>query len=80
MSIKEKNEFTDADDVKCILSLRLAARITERTIDKKDQQFLIPEYELEGWWTSLRFPRRSLTYTRATSKQYQDEIKTNMDL
>jgi hypothetical protein len=31
-------------------------RVTERTIDKKGEWILVPEIELEGWWTSLRLP------------------------
>jgi hypothetical protein len=34
-------------------TLRLVVRVTERTIDKKGQHLLVPDIELEGWWTSL---------------------------
>jgi hypothetical protein len=34
-------------------SFRLIVRVTERTIDRKGQHFLIPEIELDGWWTTL---------------------------
>jgi hypothetical protein len=28
-------------------------RVIERTIDKHGQHLLVPEIEIEGWWTSL---------------------------
>jgi hypothetical protein len=83
MSIKEKKEFTDADGIKCTITLRRVVRITERTIDKKGQDLLIPEYELEGWWTSLKVTDQEvidLYKGHATSEQYHAEIKTDMDL
>ena len=82
-SIKEKKEFTDADGIKYKITLRRVVRITERTIDKKGQQLLIPEYELEGWWTSLKVTDQeviNLYKGHATSEQYHAEIKTDMDL
>jgi hypothetical protein len=32
---------------------RRVMRVTERTVDRYGQRLLIPEIELEGWWTSL---------------------------
>ena len=83
MSVKEKKEFADADGIKRTITLRRVVRITERTIDKKGQQLLIPEYELEGWWTSLKVTDQEvidLYKGHATSEQYHAEIKTDMDL
>jgi len=37
-------------------TLRLVARVTERTIDKRGQHLLVPAIEIEGWWTSLAVP------------------------
>jgi hypothetical protein len=34
-------------------TFRLLVRLVERTIDKRGQALLLPEYQLEGWWTSL---------------------------
>ena len=33
--------------------MRRIYRLTERTIDKRGQQMLLPEYALEGWSTTL---------------------------
>jgi len=37
-------------------TLRLVVRVTERTINKKGQHLLVPDNEIEGWWTSLAVP------------------------
>ncbi len=83
MSVKEKHTFNDVDGTEKNITLRRVVRITERTIDKKGQPLLIPEYELEGWWTSLRVSDQEvidLYKDHATSEQYHAEIKTDMDL
>ena len=36
-----------------VLAARRVYRLTERTIDKRGQQMLLPEYVLEGWSTTL---------------------------
>jgi len=53
-------------------------RVTERTIDKHGQQLLIPQWEIEGWVTSLTLPtteiialRRS-RHPRAIPQRVQD--------
>ena len=65
---------------------RRVMRVIERTIDKNGQMLLMPEIEVEGWWTSLN----SLTYSdeqiialykdHATSEQYHSEFKTDLDI
>jgi hypothetical protein len=83
MSVYEKYTFTDTDGIERKITLRRVVRITERTIDKKGQQLLIPEYELEGWWTSLKAADQEiidLYKGHATCEQYHAEIKTDMDL
>jgi hypothetical protein len=65
---------------------RRVMQVTVRTIDKKGQWLLMPEIEIEGWWTSLN----SLTYSdqqiialyrdHATSEQYHSEFKTDLDI
>ncbi len=64
-------------------SFRLVVRLTERTIDKQGQHLLLPVYQLEGWWTSLReAPERVIhRYQRhGTHEQFHSEIKTDLDL
>lgn len=63
--------------------VRRVMRITERTIDKRGQALLVPEVELEGWWTSLSLPRRqviALYADHGTSEQYHSEFKTDLDV
>ena len=65
--------------------LRRVYRITERTIDKRGNALLLPEYVLEGWTTTLG-PEISceaviaLYRDHATHEQFHAEFKTDMDL
>jgi hypothetical protein len=64
-------------------SFRLVVQVTERTIDKKGQQLLVPEIELQGWWTSLDIPGSDvidLYKHHGTHEQFHSEIKTDLDL
>jgi hypothetical protein len=64
-------------------TFRLVARLTERTVDKKGQALLFPEYQLEGWWTSLdKKPETVIELYRghATHEQFHSEIKSDLDL
>ena len=64
-------------------NFRLVARLTERTVDKKGQALLFPEYQLEGWWTSLDGkPETVIELYRghATHEQFHSEIKSDLDL
>jgi hypothetical protein len=58
-------------------------RVTERTIDKKGQHLLVPEIEIEGWWTSLEVAMADvieLYKHHGTHEQFHSEIKTDLDL
>lgn len=64
-------------------TLRAGYEITERTIDKKGQFLLIPDIEVETWWTNLGDPDQdviSLYHAHGECEQYHSEIKTDMDL
>lgn len=66
-----------------IYPLRLVLRVTERTVDRKGQILLVPEIELEGWWTSLDLPGKTvieLYAGRGESEQFHSEIKTDLDV
>jgi hypothetical protein len=82
-SVKEKQTFTDADGIEHNVTLRRVMRVIERTLDKKGEQFLVPDIEVEGWWTSLKFPEEQIIELykgHAVCEQYHAEIKTDMDL
>jgi hypothetical protein len=58
-------------------------RAVERTIDRKGQLLLVPEIELEGWWTRLDLPEKHvirLYEDHGTSEQFHSEIKSDMDM
>jgi hypothetical protein len=83
MSVREKHNWTDEDGVERSLTCRLIIRVIERTIDKKGQHLLVPDIELEGWWTSLTLPAEkiiALYKDHGTSEQFHSELKTDMDL
>jgi hypothetical protein len=63
--------------------LRRVMRVVERTIDKHGQQLLIPEIEIEGWWTSLWTDPEDIIALYAdhgTSEQFHSEFKTDLDI
>jgi hypothetical protein len=63
--------------------LRRVMRVIERTIDKHGQRLLVPEIEIEGWWTSLWFDEESIIALYAdhgTSEQFHSEFKTDLDI
>ena len=63
--------------------LRRVMRVIERTIDKHGQHLLIPDIEIEGWWTSLEFDEETiiaLYADHATSEQFHSEFKTDLDI
>lgn len=62
---------------------RLVVQVTERTIDKKGQHLLVPEIELQGWWTSLDIAATEvidLYKHHGTHEQFHSEIKSDLDL
>jgi hypothetical protein len=66
-----------------IYRFKRVMRAVERTIDRKGQLLLIPEIELEGWWTTLDIPAKDvigLYEDHGTSEQFHSELKSDMDL
>jgi len=64
-------------------SFRLVVKVTERTIDKKGQHLVVPEVEVEGWWTSLADAREKVIAHYAyhgMHEQFHSEIKSDLDL
>lgn len=62
---------------------RKVMQITRRTIDKEGQKLLLPELEIEGWWTTLDYSDQeilALYRDHATSEQFHSEFKTDLDL
>ena len=83
LSVKDRHTWQDEDGVEQSLVCRRIIRVIERTIDKKGQHLLVPDIELEGWWTSLELPAEkiiALYQDHGTSEQFHSELKTDMDL
>lgn len=56
--------------------------VTERTIDRDGQELLIPDIEVNTFWTTL--PDEALTviglyHSHGTSEQYHSELKSDLD-
>jgi hypothetical protein len=66
------------------LWIRCVFEITERTIDAQGQHLLIPEIEVDTYWTSLADdPVDAIIiqyHDHATSEQYHSEFKGDIDL
>jgi len=63
--------------------MRRVMRVIERRIDKHGQHLLVPEIEIEGWWTSLWCDPKeviALYADHATSEQFHSELKTDLDI
>jgi hypothetical protein len=62
---------------------RVVFEVIRRTIKADGQKLLLPEIEVNTWWTSLKLPAKKvieLYHQHGTSEQYHSEIKTDLDL
>ena len=58
-------------------------RAVERSIDKRGQLLIVPDVEVEAWWTTLHLPDEkviALYQDHVTSEQFHSEIKSDMDV
>jgi len=58
-------------------------KVTERTIHSNGQMLLVPEIEIESYWTSLPDDEMDiirLYHEHGTCEQFHSEIKTDLDL
>jgi len=63
--------------------VRIVYKVIERTISAKGEMLLIPDVEVQTWWTSLDASEEeviNLYAAHGTSEQFHSEIKTDMDL
>ena len=73
---------TDAGEEKTIC-LRVGYEVIERTIDKKGQILLVPDIEVNTWWTNLGWTDDEIMdayHAHGESEQYHSELKTDMDV
>ncbi len=63
--------------------LRIVFRVVHREISSTGQMFLLPEVEVETYWTSLSDPASTiieLYHGHGTCEQFHSELKTELDL
>lgn len=63
--------------------VRIVYEVIERTSKADGQLFLVPDIEVNTWWTSLEEPEKiiiELYHDHGQSEQYHSELKTDMDL
>lgn len=62
---------------------RVVYEVTYRTIAADGQKLLVPEIDVNTWWTSLKLSPKTiiaLYHAHGTSEQFHSEIKTDMDM
>ena len=65
------------------VNLDIVFKVTERTIDKYGNGLLLPEIEVETYWTNLYEDAEeviNLYHDHGTSEQFHSELKTDMDV
>ena len=64
-------------------TIRIGYEIIERTIDKHGQVLLMPDIEVNTWWTNLDWNDQAIIdsyHAHAECEQLHSEIKTDMDV
>lgn len=82
-SINVSRSIENGETVKNTEKLRVVYEITERTIDKHGQIYLVPDVEANMWWTSLALEDEKiigLYHAHGESEQFHSEIKSDMDV
>jgi hypothetical protein len=62
---------------------RVVFEVTYRTIAADGQKLLVPDIDVNTWWTSLKLSPQeviALYHAHGTSEQFHSEIKTDLDL
>lgn len=73
----------DSEGNDCTRSVRIVYEVTERTIDSKGQILLVPDIDMNLWWTNLDASDDeviNLYHAHGECEQYHSEIKTDMDV
>ncbi len=78
-----KRTYKDENDEEQTIKVRRVLRATQRNFDKNGDPLLIPDIEVEGWWTNLSIAKDKvieLYKGHALCEQYHSELKSDMDL
>jgi hypothetical protein len=76
-------EYIGKDDTPRTQSMRMVYEITERTIDKYGQVLMLPDIEVNMWWTNLDWTDDEIIesyHAHGECEQYHSELKTDMDV
>ena len=75
--------YTRPDGERKTVCLRIGYEIIERTIDKRGQILLVPDIEVNTWWTNLGWTDDEVIasyHAHGECEQFHSEIKTDMDV
>ncbi len=75
--------YTDDNGHEKTIKVRRVLRATERYFEKDGTPLLVPDIEIEGWWTNLPVTKDKvieLYKGHALCEQYHSELKSDMDL
>ena len=75
--------YSLSDNEEKTVGIHTIYEITERTIDRYGQYFIVPDIELGTYWTNTSRPDETvidLYHAHGESEQYHSEIKTDMDV
>ena len=75
--------YIDKDGKPKTQCMRMVYEITERTIDKHGQILLLPDIEVNMWWTNLDWTDDEIIesyHAHGECEQYHSELKTDMDV
>jgi len=75
--------YKDEDGKEKTIKVRRVLRATERYFEKDGTPLLVPDVEIEGWWTNLPVAKDKvieLYKGHALCEQYHSELKSDMDL
>lgn len=73
----------DEDGKEKSIKIRRVLRATERYFVRDGTPLLVPDVEIEGWWTKLTVAKAKvieLYKEHALCEQYHSELKSDMDL
>ena len=65
------------------IGMRIVYEVIERTIDKRGQILIVPDLEVNTWWTNLGWTDDQIIesyHAHGECEQYHSEIKTDMDV
>lgn len=78
-----ERSYQDEDGQRRTIKVRRVLRATESWLDRKGNRLLLPDYDIEGWWTNLALKKENvieLYKGHALCEQYHSELKTDLDL